>query len=72
MIYTSALGDVVHDMETLMPLSSVITRFPAKSRSNSEGANAANEANEALPLLPELAGIVTCTILFCVVLVVPI
>ena len=54
------------------PLSMVITRFPARSRSNTAGAKAARDASAVLPLLPEFAGILTCTRLFSVVLVLPI
>jgi len=50
----------------------VITRLPARSRSNTAGARAANEANAVLPLLPALAGMLTCTRLFSVVELLPI
>ena len=54
------------------PLSMVITRFPARSRSNTAGASAANDASAVLPLLPAFAGMETCTRLFSAVVVVPI
>lgn len=49
----------------------VITRLPARSRSNTAGAKAASEARAVVPLLPEFASMLTCTRLFSAVAVLP-
>jgi len=46
-----------------MPFSKVIILFPAKSKSNKDGAKAAKDANDTVPLLPELAGTEIWTLL---------